>query len=157
MDHRRKVFFMKVFLLKNVVGVGVAGEIIKAKDGFAVNYLIPQKLGVEVTPQNEQSFLKKVKVIDNRKEVIASKTSLLAEKIKDTTIIIKRKTHDNGKLFGSISTSEIADEITKSGITVSKNQVEIEKSIKTVGTHEVTIKLSSSLLPKVTVKVVAEQ
>ncbi|HEV2601886.1 MAG TPA: 50S ribosomal protein L9 [Candidatus Babeliales bacterium] len=148
---------MKVFLLKNVVGIGIAGEIIKAKDGFAVNYLIPQKLGVEVTPHNEQSFLKKLKVIDNRKDVIASKTSILAEKIKDTTVIIKRKTHDNGKLFGSISASEIADEITKSGITVSKNQVEIDKSIKSIGTHEVTIKLSSSLLPKVTVKVVAEQ
>jgi len=147
---------MKIFLLKNVEKVGIAGEIIKATDGFAINYLLPNKLGIEVTKANEKSFEKRAVVIDNRKEAIASKTSMLAEKIKALTITIKRKAHDKDKLFGSISPLEITESLAQNGISISKNQVEFDKSIKTIGTHTVIIKLSSSLKPTVTVKIVAE-
>jgi large subunit ribosomal protein L9 len=147
---------MKIFLLKNVEKVGMAGEIIKAKDGYAINYLIPNKLGVAVTDANEKNFAHRAVVIDQRKEVIASKTSMLAEKIKSMTVTLKRKTHDKDKLFGSINAAEIAQALSEQGVAVTKSQVEIAKSIKAVGTHTVTIKLSSSLKPELTVKIVAE-
>jgi large subunit ribosomal protein L9 len=147
---------MKIFLLKNVEKIGMAGEIIKATDGYAINYLIPNKLGIEVTKANEKSFAKRTVVLDQRKEVIASKTSMLAEKIKSLTVTLKCKTHDKDKLFGSVNAAEIVNALAQQGVSVSKNQVEFGKSIKTTGTHSVTIKLSSTLKPELTVKIVAE-
>lgn len=147
---------MRVFLLKDVEKIGIAGEIIKTTEGFARNYLIPKKFAVEVTPKNESSFSHRVKTIEHRKEVVESKTSMLAEKIKSIEIVIKRKMHDNDQLYGSISPRDIADEVAKQGVSVSPNQVLIEKSIKSKGTYPVTIKLSSKLQPQLKVKIVPE-
>lgn len=149
--------FVRVFLLNDVEKVGISGEIIKASDGFARNFLIPQKFGVEVTPRNEASFAHRIKTVEHRKEVVESKTSMLAEKIKGLEVIIKRKVHDGDQLYGSISAKEIVDELSqKHGVSVSNSQVLMDKSIKNKGTHTVTIKLSSKLQPTLKVKVVPE-
>ena len=148
--------FMKVFLLKDVEKVGLAGEIIKVSDGYGLNFIIPTKLGVEVTPANEASFNKRKKVVEHRHEVIASKTSILAEKIKSLSLVLKRKLHDNSKLYGSVSTGEVADLLAAQGVSVAKNQIELGKAIKAKGSYEITIKLSSSLQPKVTLTIVPE-
>lgn len=147
---------MKVFLLKNVERIGMAGEIIKVSDGYATNYLIPNKLGIEVNEQNEHSFKLREKKIEKRKEVVATQTSMLAEKISSLIIVIKRKLHDDGKLYGALSLAEIVDALAEKSISVAKNQIDMPKAIKEKGTHEVTIRLSSRLQPKVTVKVVSE-
>jgi large subunit ribosomal protein L9 len=129
---------VRVFLLKDVEKVGMAGEIIKAAEGYARNFLIPRKMGVEVTKQNEASFVHQLKTVEHRKEVIESKTSMLAEKIKSVQITLKRKIHDNDQLYGSISAKEIVDELTKEhGITIANSQVVMEKAIKTKGQHTV--------------------
>jgi large subunit ribosomal protein L9 len=148
---------VRVFLLKDVEKIGIAGEIIKTAEGFARNFLIPRKLGVEVTAANESSFSHRVKTIEHRKDVVESKTSMLAEKIKGTEVVIKRKIHDGDQLYGSISAREIADELAqKHGIAVSNSQVIMDKSIKTKGNHTITIKLSSKLQPTLKVKIVPE-
>jgi large subunit ribosomal protein L9 len=135
----------------------MAGEIINVKDGFGQNYLVPRKLGVEVTEQNEQQFATRIKHVEHRKEVIASKTSMLAEKIKSLTVELRRKTHDDNKLFGAITPCEIVDALAHKGVSVSKSQVDFGKSIKTTGSHEVKIKLSSKLQPTFTVVIKAEK
>lgn len=145
---------MKVFLLKDIERIGIAGEIVKVKEGFAQNFLFPKKLAVEVTQENEKHFKNREKVVEHRKEVIESKTSMLAEKIKSTLVTLKRKTHDDGKLYGAISSQEVAEILAEKGISVSKSQILFDKSIKSTGTFEVTIKLSSKLLPVIQVKVV---
>ena len=147
---------MKVFLLQDVEKVGMAGEMISTTEGYARNYLIPRKIAVEVTPQNESSFKHKLKTIEARKEVIASKTSMLAEKIKALHLTMKRKMHDEGRLYGSIASSEIVDLLAQHGVSVAKNQIEIDKSIKSKGTYAVMVKLSSKLQPSFTLKIVAE-
>lgn len=147
---------MKVFLTKDVVKLGLAGEIVNVKDGYAKNFLLPNKLGQEVTKANEKFFAKKQKQVDRRKEIIESNTSMLAEKIGTTSITIKRKLHDDGKLYGSISQHEVVDALQDKGISVSKSQVHFDKAIKEKGAFEVTIKLSSRLQPHVQVKVVGE-
>ena len=73
---------MKIFLLKDVQNVGLAGEMVKVSDGFAKNFLLPQKIGIQVTPSNEADFKKRLQVVEVRKEIIQTKTSSLAEKIK---------------------------------------------------------------------------
>lgn len=150
---RRKT--VKIFLLKDVENIGMAGEIINVKDGFAANFIIPKKLGVVITPENEELYKSKIKTLENRKQVIASKTSMLAEKIKSLKIIIKRKAHED-KLYGSITTSEIADLLSDEGVKVAKNQVVLDKAIKSTGTYEVTVKLSNQLKPSFKLKVISE-
>ncbi len=147
---------MKVFLLQDIKGVGMANEIVDVKEGYADNFLIPKKMGVRITAANEALYSAKVKKIENRKEVIASKTSMLAEKIKGIKLTVKRKMHDDGKLYAAISAAEIADLLTKEGVVVAKNQVKLDKSIKEKGTFAVTVKLTSQLMPVLQIKVVAE-
>ena len=147
---------MRVFLLKDIVGVGMAGEIVKVSDGYAANFLFPRKAAVEVTKENESSLKAKIVDKERRQEVVATQTSLLAEKIKSLEVVIRRKIHDDNKLYGSVGPSDIAELLAEKGIKVSKSQICIDKAIKTRGTHSVTIKLTSRLQPALSVRVVAE-
>jgi len=147
---------MKIFLLKDIEKVGIQGEIIKVSDGFAANFIIPKKLGIQITPANEAFYKKKIKTIENRKEAVSTATSMLAEKIKDTTITIKRKMHDEEKFYGSVTTGEIKELLSQKGIAVAKNQILIDKPIRTKGLHEIIVKLSSRLQPSFKLKIVPE-
>lgn len=149
---------IRVFLLKNVDKVGLAGEIVKVADGFAYNFLIARKLGLEVTPGNEKMYEKKALSVETRQEVVAGQTSLRAERIKAIKLTVKRKTHDNGKLYASISPSELVDLLAEKGESISKSQIAFEgdKLIKTVGSYDVIIKLSSKLQPTIKLSVVSE-
>ena len=145
--------FMKVYLLKDVEKVGFAGEIIKVKDGYAQNFLFPRKLGVQVTAQNSSFYESRVKNVEHRKEALASEQSMLSEKINQIVVTLKKKAHDDNKLYASISPSDIVDALAEQGVKISKNQVKFDKSVKTLGEHKVTIKLSSKLQPQLTVKI----
>ena len=147
---------MKVFLLKNVEKVGMEGEIVKVSDGYGVNFLLARKLAVEVTPNNEATLQKRIRVVEKRQEAIATQTSMLAEKIKTVKLTLKRKIHDDGRLYGSINASEVVDLLAEKGISVAKNQIEFGKMIKTTGTYDVTIKLSSKLQPTLKLQVISE-
>lgn len=147
---------MKVFLRKDVEKIGMAGEIIKVNDGFARNFLIPRQLGVEITPDNESFYKKQIKTVDQRKEVIATKTSMLAERVRTLNLIIKRKLHDDGKLYGAINASEIVEALQVEGVSISKSQVLFGKSIKAKGAYEITLKLTANLKPTFKVTVVSE-
>lgn len=146
---------MKIYLVKDIEKVGLAGEIVKLSDGYAMNFVLPRKLGVEVTPANESFYIGKMKSVENRKEVIESNTSILAERIKTIRLAFKRKSHDDGKLYGAINAQEIVEALAEKGVSISKNQVDFGKSIKEKGEHKVTIKLSSKLQPQMTVVVTA--
>lgn len=146
---------MKVFLLKDVEKVGLAGEIIQVADGFGRNLLIARKLAIEVTPENEASFAKRKRLVEKRQEVIESKTSMLAERIKSLVLTLKTKVHDEGNLYGAIAQSDIVDLLAQNGVSVSKNQVILDKGIKKIGTYKITVKLSSKLQPAFTLKIAA--
>lgn len=147
---------MEVYLRKNIEKIGLAGEIIKVGDGFARNFLIPQGLAVEITATNKQQFQDKIRKVENRKEVIATETSMFADQLQNTSLVIKRKMHDDGQLYGSINASEIVEALALKGISISKGQVEFEKSIKSKGSFFVVIKLTSRLKPRLNVTVVSQ-
>jgi large subunit ribosomal protein L9 len=146
---------MKVFMLKDVEKVGMAGAMINVSDGFASNFLFPRKLAVEVTSQNEKSFKVKVQQKQAQTQVVNSKIAMLAERIKDMIITVKEKTHDDGKLYGAVGADEVVAMLKDKDISIDKKQVEFTKSIKAIGEHKVTIRLSSKLKPQLTVKVVS--
>lgn len=147
---------MKVYLLKDVPKIGMAGEVLKVADGFGQNFLLPRKLAVEITPHNESFYKQREKVIEHRKEVVETKTSMLAEKIGSMKLTLKRKLHDDGKLYGSVNPSEIVDLLAEKGISITKSQVDLDKSIKAKGSYDVVIKLSSKLKPVVKLTIVSE-
>lgn len=147
---------MKVFLLKNIEKIGMAGEIVKVKEGFADNFLIPRKLAVAITPKNEAVYLKKQMNVGHRKDVVSSQSSMLAEKIKSLKVSLKRKMHDNGQLYGSINRSEIVDVLKKYSISVAKNQILLPKQIKSKGMFDITVKLSSKLQPTMKLNIISE-
>lgn len=147
---------MEVYLRKDVEKIGLAGEIIKVGDGFARNFLIPQGLAIEITSHNKSQYISKIRKVENRKEVIASQTSMFAEKLSTVDVILKRKMHDDGQLYGSINASEVVDALAAKGISITKSQVEFDKTIKSKGTFKVYIKLTTKLRPSITVTVISE-
>lgn len=155
-----RLSMMKVYLLKDVEKIGIQGEIVKVADGFAANFIIPRKLGIQVTPANEASFKNKIRIVENRKEKVAEATSMLAEKIKDLKLTLKKKVHleadgKSGKLYGGVNPSDVVELLAAQGISISKSQVIFGKTIKETGNYEVTIKLSSRLQPTLNLKVVS--
>ena len=147
---------MEVFLRKNVEKVGMAGEIVKVGDGYARNFLFPKGLAVEITLHNKDQYATKIRNVENRKEVIASQTSMFAETLNSVSITLKRKMHDNGQLYGSINASEVVEALAEKGISINKSQVEFDKSIKSKGTFKVGVKLTTKLKSTITVTVVSE-
>jgi large subunit ribosomal protein L9 len=148
---------MKVLLTKDVINVGMAGDIVSVSEGYFRNYLLPNKLALEINEKNEAFYKNKVKAAERKKEVIESHTSMLAERIKSMELTLKRKMHDDGKLYGAVNASEIVDLLAEKGIKVGKSQIEFPKSIKEKGSFDVTVKLSSRLKPTFTLKVVPEK
>lgn len=148
---------MKVFLLEHVPSVGKEGDVVTVSDGFAHNFLLPRKKGIQITPSNQASFARRLEKIKAREENVQVKKSSLSDRIASIQLILKRKMHDDGKLYGALNAQEVVDALQEHGVSIAKNQVIFEKSIKERGVHAVVIKLSSSLQPKLTVKIVPQQ
>ncbi|MCF7800048.1 50S ribosomal protein L9 [Candidatus Babeliales bacterium] len=146
---------MQVYMLKDVEKLGMAGQIIKVSDGYATNFLIPRKLAIKIGEQDLAFFKTKEKKVVADKQVLSSKAAMLAEKIKNMHLTIKKKAHDEGKLYGSISPDEIVDLLKEKEIVINRKQVEFPKAVRSVGDYSVIIKLSSKLKPEFLLKVVA--
>ena len=146
---------MNVFLLKDIVQVGLKDEIIKVSDGYAKNYLLPNKLAIEITKGNEKAYREKSRKVENRVAIIESTSSVLGDQISKLNLKLKKKMHDGDKLYAAISQNEVVDLLKENSVSVSKSQVVFDKSIKAKGTFEVTIKLSSKIKPKFILQVTA--
>jgi large subunit ribosomal protein L9 len=133
---------MKVILLEDVKNIGKKGEIINAKDGYARNYLFPKKLAIEATEANLRSLEAAKSRKEEKENELLQEAKALEEELQKKTIVIKAKTGEQGKLFGSITTKEIADILEKDHkISIDKKKFDLEEPIKTVGEYKVKIKL----------------
>ena len=133
---------MKVILLEDVKNVGKKGQIINSKDGYARNFLIPKNLAIEATEVNLRNLDNAKKKKEEKEQEIFEQAKVLEEELMQKTIVIKTKTGENGKLFGSITTKEISDLLEKEhGISIDKKKYDLEETIKSVGEYYVKIKL----------------
>lgn len=133
---------MKVILKADVKSVGKKGEVINASDGYARNFLFPRGLAVEATEGNVKS-LEAVKENEKKKKAEElQKAKELAKKIEGLTVTIKAKTGENGKLFGSITSKDIAEELKKQHkIDIDKKKVALDEAIKSAGVFNVEVKV----------------
>ena len=148
---------MKVILLEDVKSLGKKGEIVNVNDGYARNFILPTKLGLEATSKN----LNDLKLQKQNDEKVAQEkldaAKALAEKIKEKSITVKIQAGVEGKVFGSISSKEIATEAKKQlNMDIDKKKIVIPDAIKSLGTYNVNIKLHKDVTATLAVKVEAK-
>lgn len=145
---------MKVILLKDIKGTGKKGDIINASDGHARNYLLPKGLAVEANAGNMKAKENKDRKAEEEKQQILAEAKELKSKIDNIELKIEAKLGSNGKLFGTITSKEIHEELIKQhGIDVDKKKITMKNPIKAIGTFEVLIKLHQKVSAELTVKV----
>jgi large subunit ribosomal protein L9 len=133
---------MQLIMLKDVKGVGKAGEVIKVSDGYARNLLIPKKLAMEATDANLKILDRKRKDIESQREMDFAKAQELKAQIEQKTVNLITKAGESGRLFGAITSKDIADILEKDhGIIIDKKKIALDSPIKQVGLTQVEIKL----------------
>lgn len=148
---------MKVILKEEVVKLGQPGDVVNVRDGFARNYLLPQKKALVATPQN-------IKNIEQHKKLILKKLSQqkgqfedLAKKLSEFTCTITKKVGINQKLFGSVTSQDIQKALSQHGFHLDKRTIELEEPLKALGNFQVPIKLHPEVTATLTVTVKAEE
>jgi large subunit ribosomal protein L9 len=138
---------MKVLLIKDVKGLGKAGEIKNSKDGYARNYLIPKGFAKLATPEVIKEWEEEQKRKEEELKKELAKLNELKEKIESTPIVIKHKLGANGQLYGAITNKEVAEALKEKGIEIDKKHIDM-KQIKSVGEYEVDVKLGHGIHAK---------
>ena len=147
---------MKVILLNNVQGSGKAGDVVKVSDGYARNMLIPRGLAMEATPQNLKQLEKKKEALAKKFADDKTKAEYIKKDLEETVVNVKAKAGENGKVFGSVTSKDIADALKEMGIDVDKKKIQLDAPIKTTGITEVTAKLFTEVTAKIKVNVIPE-
>lgn len=147
---------MKVILLKDVKGIGKRGELIDAKDGYARNYLLPRGLATEATSSNIRELDHQNKAKEKRDAEALAEAQALKERLEKENPQIKVKAGDAGRIFGSVTSMDIAEGLEKLGYKVNKKGILLNLPLKTLGQHEVEIKLHPQVIAKVRLSLVGE-
>ena len=146
---------MKVILLDNIKGVGKKDEVINASDGYARNFLFPKKLAVEANNENMAKLKAKENSNEYKKSVEKEEAEKLAQTLKGIMVKINVKTGENGKIFGSITSKEITDNLkAQHKIELDKKKIDLKEPIKTVGTFSVPVKLYEGVIGTLKVQVI---
>ena len=147
---------MKVILKDNIKGVGKKNEVINASDGYARNFLFPKNLAVEATPENMQKLNSQKQAKQYKKDVEKEQAQAIAQKLETITVEIKVQAGENGKIFGSVSSKEIAESLEKQyKITIDKKRIEVKEPIKVLGARTVEVKLFEGVTGKIKINVIA--
>ena len=152
---RKEEQIMEIVLLEDVKALGKKGQVVKVNDGYARNFILPKKLGVEATPKN----LNELKLQKANAEKIAAQqladAKALAEQLEKLSVTVSMKAGEGGRAFGSVSGKEISKAIKDQlKMDIDKKKFLLPEPLKTFGTHEVPIKLHKDVTAKLAVKVV---
>jgi large subunit ribosomal protein L9 len=148
---------MKVILLKDVKGMGKAGDVVNASDGHARNYLFPRGLAKEATEGGMKVLEKQKAAEERKKQEELAEAKALADKISKLTVNLKGKAGDGGRLFGSITSKDIAEALEKQHkIKIDKRKMHLDNPIRELGAVFVEIKVYPEVTAKLKVEVVAE-
>lgn len=147
---------MKVILKEDVANLGRMGDIVNVKPGFARNFLMPQSLASEADIKNVKAFEHQKKAIEAKAKKLRDAAQTLAGRLSSITLTIRAKAGEEEKLFGSVTSMDIAEALKAEGIEVDKKKILLEEPIKRLGSYEVGLKTAHDVTAKVKVEVVAE-
>jgi len=144
---------MELILLERVAKLGQMGEIVRVKDGYARNFLLPQGKALRATEANRKRFESEKVHLEARNLERKQEASTVAEKLEGNTFVVIRQAGETGQLYGSVSSRDIADVIAEGGFSVARNQVVLDHPIKSIGLHKVAIALHPEVESTVTINV----
>jgi large subunit ribosomal protein L9 len=144
---------MQVILLQRIGRLGQMGDVVNVKDGFARNFLLPQKKALRATEENRKRFESERKQLEANNLEQKTEAEAVAAKLAGKTFTAIRSAGDTGQLYGSVSTRDIAEVITAGGFTVDRRQIIMERPIKELGLHETSVALHPEVVVKVTLNV----
>ena len=145
---------MKVILLQDVKGKGKKGQILEVSDGYARNYMLPRKLAQEATADAVNTMRMNDKATAERQARERAEAVAISKQLRELTLIVKAKGGGAGRLFGAVTTNEIADALKKNaGINIDKRKLILDENIKNVGTYTVKAKLGYEIVGQFTVKI----
>ena len=147
---------MKIFLKEDVKSLGKMGEVVTVAEGYARNYLIPKKMAVEANTKNVKEFEHQKRVISEKVEKVRDASKAVADKMSALTLTIKAKAGEEEKLFGSVTTMDIAEALQSAGYDIDKKKIHLEEPIKKLGTFTAEVKIHPEVTAKVTVQVMPD-
>lgn len=148
---------MKVILQEDIKALGKKGQIIEVKEGYARNYLLPKKLAVEATQGNVKELNHQKEIKSQKAEREQQEAQKLAAKINGVTLTLKVKSGENGKLFGAVTSKDIAESLAKlHKIDLDRRKIDLSENIKSVGDYEIKVKLHSQVSAEFKVKIIPE-
>lgn len=145
---------MKIILIQDVKKLGKKGEIIEVNDGYARNYILPQKLGIEANSKNLNDLKLQKQKEERDAQNLLEEAKEFAEKLGGQAVAVKMKAGEGGKVFGSVSAKEIAEALKKQGgLEIDKKKIQLQEPIRSFGVHEVSVKLHPQVTGTLRVKV----
>jgi len=148
---------MKIILLQTYENLGKVGEIVNVKPGFARNYLIPNKIASLATAQNIKALEVFLKAQETKEAKNRVNLEALSKKLNSLTLKFEVQVGEDEKLFGSVTSQMISDELANQGYTIDKKEIQLDDSIKELGNYKIEINLGYELETKIKVKVVASK
>lgn len=147
---------VQIILMQDVDNLGETGDVVDVKAGYARNYLLPSGIALEATPANLRRFEEEREHLVDRSTRELEKSEQLASAIEAESLSFERKAGEDGRLFGSVTSADIAVGLAERGITVDRHLIQLDEPIKQLGEYQVTIRLSARVQPVVSVEVAAE-
>jgi large subunit ribosomal protein L9 len=147
---------IEVILREDIRTLGRAGEMVRVKPGYARNYLLPQGLAYEATEGNKKRIAAESRVRDVRNQAERTEAERLASTLSGVSLTLSGKAGEEGKLFGSITSQDIADALARQGHTIDRRRIELEHPIKAIGEHAVTVRLHPEVNAELRVSVISE-
>jgi len=148
---------MQVILREDIDNLGKIGDLVKVADGYARNFLVPAKKAIEATPNNVHAMDHAKKMVSDRIRKLKKEAAADADVIKALAITIKAKSGEEGKLFGSVTSMDIAEAMKAQGVAVDKRKIVLEEPIKRLGDFTVAVKLHADVTAEFKLTVIAEE
>ena len=148
---------MKVILREDVKDLGDMGAIVDVSDGYARNYLVPKGLAVEANVKNVKALEHEKRIIQGKAKKIKHAAEDLSERVSKMSLVIKAKSGEEGKLFGSVTTMDIAELLQKEGVEIDKKRISLDEPIKRLGSYTVNVKLHPEIATQLQLEVLQEE
>ena len=147
---------MRVILKETIESLGIIGSEVEVKNGYARNYLLPQKKAVPATPQNRKLLEQEKAKVELQIAKERSIAEEMAKRLEGVSVTIPAKVHEEDRLYGSVTVREVLDALVKQEIDVERRMILLKEPIKTLGTYQVPIRVYKEVEPEITVEVVPE-